>query len=167
MSSRHWRARSKRPSRSPCQSSPVETPPISAGFETTLARAVATWGRINELRLGESILLGREPLHRRLLEGLFNDAITLVAEVLESRAGRAVGCPSCVCAVVAGARRLRAGSRDHAETNGSQWLFPRVGAIRFQTLPRAWSSASATFHVSVTRLGETSKSSKTTGGKGR
>jgi predicted amino acid racemase len=43
----------------------------------------ADTGRINNLRLGESILLGREPLHRKPIEGLFTDAITLVAEVIE------------------------------------------------------------------------------------
>jgi len=42
-------------------------------------------GRINNLRLGESILLGCEPLHRRPIEGLHTDAITLVAEVIESK----------------------------------------------------------------------------------
>ncbi len=42
-------------------------------------------GRINDLRLGESILLGRETLHRRPIEGLHTDAITLVAEVIESK----------------------------------------------------------------------------------
>jgi predicted amino acid racemase len=40
--------------------------------------------RVNDLRLGESILLGREPLHRRPLPGLHLDAFTLVAEVIES-----------------------------------------------------------------------------------
>ena len=42
-------------------------------------------GRINNLRLGESILLGCEPLHRQPIEGLHTDAITLVAEVIESK----------------------------------------------------------------------------------
>ena len=42
-------------------------------------------GRINNLRLGESILLGRETLHRRPLSGLHRDAFTLVAEVIESK----------------------------------------------------------------------------------
>jgi len=42
-------------------------------------------GRINELRLGESILLGREALYRQPIEGLFTDAFTLVAEVIESQ----------------------------------------------------------------------------------
>ena len=40
--------------------------------------------RVNDLRLGESLLLGREPLHRRPMDGLHTDAITLVAEVIES-----------------------------------------------------------------------------------
>ena len=42
-------------------------------------------GRINDLRLGESILLGREPLRRRHIDGLHTDAFTLVAEVIESK----------------------------------------------------------------------------------
>jgi len=41
-------------------------------------------GRVNNLRLGESILLGCETLHRRPLAGLRTDAIELVAEVIES-----------------------------------------------------------------------------------
>jgi predicted amino acid racemase len=42
-------------------------------------------GRVNDLRLGESLLLGCETLHRQPIEGLHTDAITLVAEVIESR----------------------------------------------------------------------------------
>ena len=42
-------------------------------------------GRVNNLRLGESILLGREALHRNAIDGLHTDAITLVAEVIESK----------------------------------------------------------------------------------
>lgn len=42
-------------------------------------------GRINNLRLGESLLLGREPLHRQPVRGLHTDTITLVAEVIESQ----------------------------------------------------------------------------------
>ena len=42
-------------------------------------------GRVNNLRLGEAILLGREPLHRRPITGLHTDAIALVAEVIESQ----------------------------------------------------------------------------------
>lgn len=41
--------------------------------------------RINDLRLGESLLLGLDPLHRRPIDGLHTDAITLVAEVIESK----------------------------------------------------------------------------------
>ncbi|MCW2521926.1 MAG: alanine racemase [Frankiales bacterium] len=41
-------------------------------------------GRIDELRLGESILLGTEPLRRRPIDGLRTDAFTLVAEVIEA-----------------------------------------------------------------------------------
>ncbi len=40
-------------------------------------------GKVNNLRLGESIYLGRETLFRKPIPGLFTDAITLVAEVIE------------------------------------------------------------------------------------
>ena len=42
-------------------------------------------GRINHLRLGEALLLGREPLTRKAIPGLYTDAITLVAEVIEAK----------------------------------------------------------------------------------
>jgi len=42
-------------------------------------------GRVNNVRLGEAILLGRETLSRRHLKGLHLDAITLVAEIIESK----------------------------------------------------------------------------------
>jgi predicted amino acid racemase len=42
-------------------------------------------GRINHLRLGEALLLGREPLTRSAIPGLSTDAITLVAEVIEAK----------------------------------------------------------------------------------
>lgn len=42
-------------------------------------------GKINNLRLGESIYLGRETLDRMEIPGLFTDAFTLVAEVIESK----------------------------------------------------------------------------------
>ncbi|MCD6115463.1 alanine/ornithine racemase family PLP-dependent enzyme [bacterium] len=42
-------------------------------------------GRINNLRLGESIFLGRETLNREPIPGLFTDAFVLVAEVIESK----------------------------------------------------------------------------------
>ena len=42
-------------------------------------------GRINNLRVGESIFLGRETLFRNPIPGLYTDAFTLVAEVIESK----------------------------------------------------------------------------------
>lgn len=60
---------------------------ISGGNSANLMWALseASSGRINHLRLGESILLGRETLNRQPIEGLFTDAITLVAEVIEAK----------------------------------------------------------------------------------
>ncbi|WP_340066849.1 alanine/ornithine racemase family PLP-dependent enzyme [Ascidiimonas aurantiaca] len=42
-------------------------------------------GRINNLRLGESIFLGREALCRKPIPGLFTDNFTLLAEVIEAK----------------------------------------------------------------------------------
>ncbi|MCF7824691.1 MAG: alanine racemase [Candidatus Marinimicrobia bacterium] len=42
-------------------------------------------GRINNLRLGESIYLGCETLSRKPIPGLYTDAMTLVTEVIESK----------------------------------------------------------------------------------
>jgi predicted amino acid racemase len=42
-------------------------------------------GRINNLRVGESILLGRETLYRKAIPGLFTDAFTFISEVIESK----------------------------------------------------------------------------------
>jgi predicted amino acid racemase len=42
-------------------------------------------GRINHLRLGESILLGCDPLDRTPIEGLHLDAFRLIGEVIESK----------------------------------------------------------------------------------
>ncbi|MGH3458085.1 alanine/ornithine racemase family PLP-dependent enzyme [Aeromicrobium sp.] len=58
---------------------------VSGGNSANLDWALSTAdsGRINNLRLGEAILLGNEPLHRRALDGLRTDAFTLVAEVIE------------------------------------------------------------------------------------
>jgi predicted amino acid racemase len=60
---------------------------VSGGNSANLAWALgdADTGRINDLRLGEAILLGRETLHRQPIDGLHLDAITLVAEVIESK----------------------------------------------------------------------------------
>ncbi|MEH6473779.1 MAG: alanine/ornithine racemase family PLP-dependent enzyme [Halopseudomonas sp.] len=60
---------------------------ISGGNSANLnwAFSGADSGRINNLRLGESVLLGCEPLHRQPIDGLYTNAITLVAEVIESK----------------------------------------------------------------------------------
>ncbi len=42
-------------------------------------------GMINNLRLGESIYLGCETLYRMPIPGLYTDAFTLIAEVIESK----------------------------------------------------------------------------------
>jgi predicted amino acid racemase len=42
-------------------------------------------GRVNNVRLGESIYLGCETLHRRPIPGLFTDAFKLIADVIESK----------------------------------------------------------------------------------
>lgn len=47
--------------------------------------AAASTGRINSLRIGESIYLGCETLEREEIPGLFTDAFTLVAEVIEAK----------------------------------------------------------------------------------
>lgn len=60
---------------------------VSGGNSANLEWALTTndVGRIDELRLGESILLGTEPLHRQPIEGLHTNAFTLVAEVIEAK----------------------------------------------------------------------------------
>jgi predicted amino acid racemase len=42
-------------------------------------------GRIDNLRLGEAVLLGRDPLHGTPIAGLHHDAATIFAEVIESK----------------------------------------------------------------------------------
>ena len=65
----------------------LELSVVSGGNSGNLQWALsgAETGRINDLRLGEALLLGREPLHRQPIDGLYTDAITLVAEVIESK----------------------------------------------------------------------------------
>ncbi len=60
---------------------------VSGGNSANLTWAFsgADTGRINNLRLGEAILLGRETLNRQPIAGLHTDAITLIAEVIESK----------------------------------------------------------------------------------
>ncbi len=42
-------------------------------------------GKINNLRLGESIFLGCETLERKTIDGLFTDVFTLITELIESK----------------------------------------------------------------------------------
>ena len=65
----------------------VEITRVSGGNSASLgwATSAADTGRVDELRLGEAILLGREPLGRTPIEGLHTDAVTLIAEVIESK----------------------------------------------------------------------------------
>jgi predicted amino acid racemase len=58
---------------------------VSGGNSANLDWALTSdgVGRVDELRLGEALLLGREPLHRRPIDGLSTTAFTLVAEVIE------------------------------------------------------------------------------------
>ncbi len=60
---------------------------VSGGNSGNLQWALsgADTGRINDLRLGESLLLGRETLQRQPIDGLHTDAFTLIAEVIESK----------------------------------------------------------------------------------
>ena len=55
----------------------------SANLEWALS-GVAT-GRINDLRIGEAILLGTDPLHGEPIPGLFTDAVSLIGEVVEAK----------------------------------------------------------------------------------
>ena len=60
---------------------------VSGGNSANLGWALngAEIGRINDLRLGEAILLGCETLHRQPIDGLHTDAITLSVEVIEAK----------------------------------------------------------------------------------
>lgn len=59
---------------------------VSGGNSANLPWALSSsaLGRVNDLRIGEAILLGTEPLHRTVLPGMHADAFRLVAEVIES-----------------------------------------------------------------------------------
>ncbi|OMF36957.1 alanine racemase [Paenibacillus sp. FSL H8-0548] len=47
--------------------------------------AAESIGNINNVRLGESIYLGCEPIERKIIPGLYTDAFTFVAEVIEAK----------------------------------------------------------------------------------
>lgn len=61
---------------------------VSGGNSANLpwAFGAQATGRINDLRLGEAILLGADPVTGDQIGGMFRDAFTLVAEVIETDA---------------------------------------------------------------------------------
>jgi len=70
-----------------CASSNLVMRDVSGGNSSNLNWALSgnRIGRINDLRLGESILMGIDPLYRKPIDGLYTDAVTLFAEVIESK----------------------------------------------------------------------------------
>ena len=60
---------------------------VSGGNSANLGwlRSTKQVGRIDNLRLGESILLGRDPVDGTPIPGLRHDAVTVFAEVIESK----------------------------------------------------------------------------------
>ncbi|MDC0650293.1 alanine/ornithine racemase family PLP-dependent enzyme [Candidatus Puniceispirillum sp.] len=65
----------------------VEMEIVSGGNSANIEWAFgdADMGRVNNLRLGEAILLGRNPLTRTPIEGLYTDSFQVAAEVIESK----------------------------------------------------------------------------------
>ena len=61
---------------------------VSGGNSASLPWALGehSTGRINDIRLGEAILLGVEPVSGDQIDGMHTDAFTLVAEVIETDA---------------------------------------------------------------------------------
>ncbi|GMA36937.1 alanine/ornithine racemase family PLP-dependent enzyme [Demequina litorisediminis] len=64
----------------------VGAPVVSGGNSANLGWALGrgSVGNVNDLRLGEAILLGMDPLTRTPIEGLRRDAFCVVAPVIES-----------------------------------------------------------------------------------
>lgn len=62
----------------------------SANLSGLLAAGLQT--RVNDLRLGEAILLGRDPITGHPIKGLFIDAFVLVGEIIESAADAPLPC---------------------------------------------------------------------------
>lgn len=60
---------------------------VSAGGSASLdwALGTGTTGRINNVRLGEAILLGVDPVSGKPIDGLHTDAFALFAEVIETK----------------------------------------------------------------------------------
>lgn len=67
-----------------CEAAPII---VSGGNSSNLNWALGGGDikRINNLRIGEAILLGRETLERKAIAGLHTDAISFVAEVIECK----------------------------------------------------------------------------------
>ncbi len=63
----------------------VRTVSGGGSVSITWALEASTRGRVTELRLGEAILLGTDPLTGDQFEGLYVDAFELKAEVIESK----------------------------------------------------------------------------------
>jgi predicted amino acid racemase len=65
----------------------IEITTVSGGNSANISWAFGATdiGRINDLRIGEAILLGREPPDRQPIAGLHTDAAILIAEVIESK----------------------------------------------------------------------------------
>lgn len=59
---------------------------VSGGNSASLPWALGPWPslRINNLRLGEAILLGKDPVTGEHIDGLYRDAFALVIEVIET-----------------------------------------------------------------------------------
>ena len=67
----------------------LELSVITGGNSANIAWALGAHddiGRVNQLRLGESILLGCDPVDRSPIEGLESGAFTIVGEVIEAKA---------------------------------------------------------------------------------
>lgn len=60
---------------------------VSGGNSASLSWALSTRhvGKVTHLRLGESILLGLDPVSRTPIDGLVTDSVVVVAEVIESK----------------------------------------------------------------------------------
>lgn len=72
----------------------IELKIISGGNSANYEWFMATndTGLINNLRIGEAILLGRETLHRKKIPNLYTDAFALVAEIIELKTKNSVPC---------------------------------------------------------------------------
>lgn len=60
---------------------------VSGGNSASIKWALQHTGqtRVNNLRLGEALFLGCEPLDNRKIKGLYTDTVSLTAEVIESK----------------------------------------------------------------------------------